>query len=140
MTKRKQYNSKFERVRNQFLQLDESGMDAPSIAKELGVTKRTVVRWRGQTDRLKSTKGNRPYGILPDEMVKTIRDMADDGCSKNEIVRSLGVHANTVTKYAPDAAWTIEQSNEYRQAIRSAIKQVNKTGVGHIVHEDRFRR
>lgn len=101
-------------IMNRFLALDDTGHSAEQIAKQLGVTPRTIARWRRATGRL-----HRPATIKrPQSTREQARRLIDDGCSFAEVARTVGVDPVTIRKWFPDAhAWSKREAGLYRQML-----------------------
>lgn len=99
---------------NTFLVLDDAGHSAEQIAERLGVTPRTVTRWRRATGRL-----HRPATVKrPESTREQARRLVDDGCSFAEAARTVGVDPVTIRKWFPDApAWSKREAGLYRQML-----------------------
>jgi len=84
--------------------LTDQGMTASEIAALLKVSTRTVVRYRQMTG------CSHPVGrhMTADEVVKA-GELLDDGCSYEEVARTLGVSSWAVAARYPGRAWTRSQ-------------------------------
>ena len=98
-----------------FIQLDEAGHSSPYIADKLGVTTRTVQRWRHQTGRSKAGRAT-PH---PPAAREQARRILADGASRAEAARTIGVTARTIHRWFPDVpGWTKKQAGEYAELRR----------------------
>lgn len=91
-----------------------AGESAASIAIGLGVSSRTVTRWRA---RLGIAKAAAPR--LTGEQEARIQSLADDGCSVQEIARTVGCSYTAVRRRRPDAVWSREQCAEWMVLMRA---------------------
>lgn len=94
--------------------LTREGLSATEIADILGVSTRTVARYRRRT----GTQLGEPSPRLADDQIEWIRQLLDDGCSRAETARTVGVSPNTVCRHFPDKHWTREQTYEHLSAIK----------------------
>lgn len=105
-------------ARVRFDQLDTSGATTRTIAAELGVSVRTIGRWRSEAGRLRAPAGGKPRP-------QSDRDLAarliEDGCSLSEAARTIGCSQHTVTRWFPEAPrYTREQSGYASVLARQA--------------------
>lgn len=105
-----------------FERLDDAGWTANEIGKYMGVTARTVCRWRRDTGRSKGEKH-----VLNLEALAQAEVLIADGCSLKEVARSVDVGYQTLLHRYPEARMTREQISElasiaatYRELRRAA--------------------
>lgn len=100
---------------NLFATLDDAGHTTRHIAAELGVTTRTVQRWRETTGRKRRLD---PRPTRPASEHEQARRLLEDGCSITEVARTVGVTWVTIRKWFPDApAWSKREAGLYRQML-----------------------
>lgn len=95
-----------------FLGMDREGMSASVIAARLGVSERTVGRWRALAGR------SRPVEPSPVSVRERAREMLEDGASRADVAETLGVNSKTVWSWFPQYAWTAAQRSEYRVMVK----------------------
>lgn len=98
-----------------FEQLHQAGASARTIAAELGVTVRTVERWRHATGMLV-----RPRMVARSQAERDYAQrLLEDGCSIRETAATIGVAQKTIAAWFPDAPrMTREQSGHLAQLRR----------------------
>ena len=84
------------------------GLPASVIAERLGVTIRTVVRYRKKTG---CSRPRRPR-MTADDIAAASR-MLDDGCSYHEVGLTLGFAGPAIARHFPGRAWTRQQISEF---------------------------
>lgn len=98
-----------------FLWCERVGMSAREIAERFGVSQRTVVRWRHQTQ-LSHTPAPEPHSA---EEREHARRLIEGGCSLRDAGNTVGVSEVTIRRWFPDVpAWTKQQVGEYAALIR----------------------
>lgn len=106
----------------EFKELQRLGYSAAQIAERMGVTDRTVTRWRKNAGLTKPIAENvgRP---VADERLDAAARLLEDGAPYAEVCRTLGMNSRTVRKYFPGHTWTAEQSGQFA----AAIHQMNRS-------------
>lgn len=100
---------------NQFAALDDAGNTTRHIATELGVTTRTIQRWRQATGRPRRLEPKPPHTSTDREQA---RRLIEDGCSITETARTIGVSWVTIRAWFPEArAWSKREAGLYRQML-----------------------
>lgn len=101
--------------RDRAIHLTAEGWTAQQIADNLGVTQRTVYRYR-QTAGISQPK--------PPALSSGERDFARrlllDGCSYNEVARTLGRSMDCVLRNFPGFGWDRRQINEFMAIVRAS--------------------
>jgi transposase-like protein len=107
----------FAKKADRFTELNNRGYSAERIAADLGVSARSVQRWRAQTgSRIKPAPAQ-----LPHEAHRRVRALLDDGASMEEAARTVGISSRTIRRWFPDARpWTRSQVGEYAAVCRAA--------------------
>lgn len=108
----------------QIAKLHAEGKSASQIARLVGCTARTVVRWRaanGLSDPPSPFAGTR----ISSERLEAVRRMVEDGASVNEIQRTLHVWRPTIIKYFPEARWSRGQTAEFIATARRFNQIIN---------------
>jgi DNA-binding NarL/FixJ family response regulator len=100
------------------LALRATGRPTSAIARQLGISERTVQR-RLKTHGLNRSSPNHGKPITAERLAQ-IKAMLDDGCSHREIGLTLHVGVHTIRKYFPGTAWTQAQSDELTSALQKA--------------------
>lgn len=115
MTKETYYTQQhYELAYEWFLELRGDHTYA-EIERMTGVSKKTLSRWNTK-GRTKRTYHNTQH--LEQEILDEIKHMLDDGCSHMEIERTLHVSTDTIRKYFPGTAWTLDQVIEFVTDVR----------------------
>jgi len=99
----------------QVLERTRKGQSAPQIADDLGCCARTVHRAR-----VRLNIGKPSATPVTAEQIEKMRQLLDDGASRCETARTLGVSPKTVNRHFPGRKWTREQANEMSSAIQKA--------------------
>lgn len=89
--------------------LTAAGWTARHIAESLGVTDRTIVRDR----RLLGVAQPGSTPMSNEELAAAAR-LLEDGCSYNDVSRTLGRHRHTLRKMFPGYGWTPSRAIAYR--------------------------
>ena len=98
-------------TRETFLELNASGLSAEIIAERMGVTPRTIGRWRR---RFGVMRGEASTPASAEDREKA-RRLLEDGCSLAEAARSVGVAPKTVRQWFPDApGWSALECGRFR--------------------------
>lgn len=103
-----------ESRRSAVVRLTREGMSASQIAAQLGICERTVQRYRRVAGISQGASGV----PMTAEELELARRLIEDGCSRCEVARTVGRHANTIARYFPESGWTREQVNEYTALLR----------------------
>lgn len=108
--------------RDEFTRLNADGWTIPQLAEHFKIHQISVTRLRRQ------------LGISPDkrrmltpERRARIEAMLDDGWSFSEIHRTEGADRDMLHREFPGRAWTMQQQNEYRAALRAAEPALAKS-------------
>lgn len=99
------------------LHLQQSGRSAAQMAAALGVTKRTVERWRQRNHLSQPWHG---VVAVPAEVLERARLLLEDGASCAEAARSVGVDWKTLRRHFPDMKWSTAESISFASLIRRA--------------------
>ncbi|OFB37983.1 hypothetical protein BA059_16795 [Mycolicibacterium sp. (ex Dasyatis americana)] len=91
-------------------QLTRAGHTASEIAKQLGITTRTVVRHRHAGGCAKPTPN-----WLTDDQIRLAESLLDDGASYTEVAQTIGCTAQSVSERFPGRGYTRSQANEMRR-------------------------
>ena len=112
-------NPKWDR----FIELDNAGWSAPQIAKTLGVSARTVTRWR-------KTAGRSQPGAAtprPAEVREAALRLVEDGASFAEVAATVGVSPKTINRWFPDhQAWSRNEAGRWAATVRQFNKRNNE--------------
>lgn len=97
--------------------LTRQGFSLTEIAERVGCSTRHVGRIRVACGVAQPPPAltNRP--ITP-ERLEAVARMLADGASNREIMRTLGVHYETLQRYFPGTAWSQDQVVELSRAVR----------------------
>ena len=103
----------------------KQGWSLAEIAEEIGVSTRTVRRYRNEMG-ISETPAP-PITYLQEGIMKVL---AEDGASVKEIARSAGVSKGAVLRRFPDAAWTHAEVVEYAYLVtRYPLDKPSKYGL-----------
>lgn len=101
-------------VHERFYGMDAEGRSAREISLALGVSARTVTRWRRATGRSHGTA----TAPTPPMLLRLAHDMLLDGASRAEAARSVGISVDVLKRHFPELSWTPEECREYGRMIR----------------------
>ncbi|MEV7768308.1 helix-turn-helix domain-containing protein [Microbacterium sp. NPDC086615] len=93
--------------------MSAAGMSASEIATRLGVTPRTVGRWRAELGIVLRPR-NRP--ITEDEKARALA-MLQDGASYKEVGRTIGRCRRHLAHVLPGYGWTQEEKGRFGALI-----------------------
>lgn len=93
----------------------KEGRTAPSIAAALGVTPRTVARARARAG--VAQPGPRR---IPAATLERAHQLLQDGASRAEVSRTLGISHKSVSRHFPGTGWTAQEASALAAAIRAA--------------------
>lgn len=100
----------------EFKEMQRQGLSAAQIADRMGVTQRTVTRWRknaGLTQPLPENVGRPVAG----ERLDAAAEMLADGAPYQEVCRTLRMNGRTVRKYFPGISWSKEEAGQFAAQI-----------------------
>ncbi len=89
--------------------LTRQGLTAGQIADRLGVTTRTVVRYRNRTGVSQKTSG-----LLTQQEIDLAKSLLDDGCSYEETARTVRCSASTLKRRFPGKGMTFSEGAKLR--------------------------
>lgn len=116
---RASYNAQQKEAADQMaervVELTQKGKTTLGIAVRLGISERTVTRLRQRAGA--SLSG--PVVPYPAEVWERAEEMLDDGASRAEVARTLGMNYSTVRYHFPDRGWTPEQRRAHAQQMRT---------------------
>lgn len=96
----------------------DQGATLRQIAEAMGVTERSVSRYKQALGLTQCPSGNRP---LPDGWKERAADLFDEGYSQQAVAELVGVSAGTVAHYFPGRGWNRSEVGRYaRQATALA--------------------
>lgn len=101
-------------IHERFYGLDADGRSAREIGMILGVSQRTVVRWRRVTGRLKRP-APRPAS---QEQLALALQLLQDGASRSDVARTVGLCPTTLHRHFPEYRWTAEECVDYMRMVR----------------------
>lgn len=101
--------------RKRVVELTRSGHSLSQIAMILGITRRSVERFR-QLEGL--TEGYVPPPEVTEEEVERARLLLEDGASYKEVGRTLGRCYHTIQRRLPGYEWSEEQRREFMSVRR----------------------
>lgn len=97
-----------------FAELDDMGLSASQIARECGVSARTVVRWRHAAGRSRGAQAD----PVSEALLSRARLLLDDGASASEAARTIGCSTKALLKRWPNSGWTPQQSGAFALDLR----------------------
>ncbi|MFT4471402.1 helix-turn-helix domain-containing protein [Arthrobacter sulfonylureivorans] len=103
--------------RDAIAELAEDGYTAPQIAERLGCAVRTVNRARAELG-LAQPGPNQARGPVPAEKLARARALIEDGASHKEVLQTLGMGWQTLSKYFPGTGWTNVQKGQHAARVR----------------------
>lgn len=99
--------------RAEFAELAARGWTNKQLQEHFNVNAVTIWRIR------KATGTTTAIRVTPERKAR-LRQMIEDGWSFAEITRTEGADRETLQRHFPGKQWTVEQSVEYRTALRAA--------------------
>jgi DNA invertase Pin-like site-specific DNA recombinase len=94
-------------------QSSREGMTGEDIAARLGVTRRSVQRYRVRA----GVSGPAPIPLTPQQIARAAQ-LLDDGCSICETARTIGCSEGTIARRFPGRGWTKEQVRAHISEVR----------------------
>lgn len=111
-----------------FRSMERAGASLAQIADAFGVSTRSASRWRGKL----GLRHEEPHQPRPQSDRDRAAALLDDGCSFEEVSRTLGVTAPTVRRWYPDRpAWTRQEVGTYAAQARLLNEITNTHHVRH---------
>ncbi|MFK0072677.1 hypothetical protein [Arthrobacter woluwensis] len=110
--------AELEARRREVRRLTVSGCTSERIARELGVTARTVTR-----DRVALGIAQNPVRLSP-EQEHQIAALVEDGAPFHEIARTVGVSPEAIRRRHPGRGWTPSQTARHAALIRGTARSV----------------
>jgi DNA invertase Pin-like site-specific DNA recombinase len=105
---------------DEIITLTRNGLSARTIANRLGVTPRTVVRWRSKRG---ASKGP-GYPPVTKERLAQAKALLEDGASRSEVQRTLHISEYTLKRNFPGCGWSSEESIRFAVAMRQANRRM----------------
>lgn len=103
-------------------ELTAAGKSPAFIARELGITERSVSRHK----RRLQISGPAAVPLTPEEHAK-IRALLEDGCPYSEIARTLGRNVGTIQRHYPNQSkWEPIGLYHMKMAVRLGLDLVNE--------------
>ena len=97
------------------VELTRGGRSAADIAWILGVSARTVSRYR---EKLGISHSECRRERTSEDVLLRAKCLLVDGASYREVARTLGIHRSTVAKHLPGYGWTSEQTVQHGRAVQ----------------------
>jgi DNA-binding CsgD family transcriptional regulator len=91
------------------------GRTAREIAEALGVTTRTVLRYKQDFG---LTRFSRPPVVMPEGWEDRAVVLFAEGYSQSAVAEITGVHVGTVARHFPGKGWSRSESGRYARQIR----------------------
>lgn len=101
------------RRREQVIELTRAGVSARDIATRLRITERTVQRIRARA----GISQGAATPLTADELAQAAAMFAD-GCSREEVARTIGRSTGAMKRHFPDQAWTRAEVGMYSATVR----------------------
>lgn len=98
------------------VQLTKQGWTAPQIARELGISQRTIQRWR-RAGGVAEDHPRATWRATP-EWKEAAAKLVEEGYPMQEVAALTGVSTKTVKRHFPDAAWTQQQALDHGRLMR----------------------
>jgi IS30 family transposase len=99
--------------RERVAQWTRAGVSIAEIAARLNITERSVQRYRRRAG-VSLPAGER---LTADELARA-EQLLDDGCSGNEVARTIGRSDTTIRRHFPGRGWTPEQTYEHIAGVQ----------------------
>lgn len=94
--------------------LTVAGCSAQQIADRVGCSRRQVTRDRRALGILQRP----PREALTEEQLSTAQALLEDGCSRSEVARTLGVYESTIRRRFPGHVWSAQQIADHTATIQ----------------------
>jgi DNA-binding CsgD family transcriptional regulator len=111
-----------ERRWERIAQLTREGRPASEIAAIVGMTKRSVTRVRHE---LGIAQGGAAEALTEAER-QIVETMLDDGCSYNEIARTIGRGTSTIARHWPGRGWPPGEGGRVAMLTRHAFARIDR--------------
>ncbi|UXE05175.1 helix-turn-helix DNA binding domain protein [Arthrobacter phage Jamun] len=100
-----------------YARIHRPDLSTTQAAKLLGVTPRTITRYRARLGLSQASPGgaNRPSP----ELLAEIAARLDDGWPVKEVARTYGTTWRTVVRHFPGRSWTKKQVGQYARMVSS---------------------
>lgn len=105
------------------VRMTKHGHTASEIATRLGVSKRTVQRWRHNAGIALPARNNTP---VTEDRLAEAKKLLEDGASRSEVQRTLHMSEGTLHKYFPGCGWSVQQSTQFAMAVRRANQMMRE--------------
>jgi DNA-binding CsgD family transcriptional regulator len=99
--------------REEVARLTHLGLSCQQIAAAMHVTARTVHR-----DRAAVGITEQPYQPFTEAEYRRAEQLLDEGCSYNEVARTLGRNPRCIRRHFPGRGWTSAQRAEYISLVQ----------------------
>jgi DNA-binding CsgD family transcriptional regulator len=99
-------------IRHRVALMTRNGCTAQQIGDELGINQRTVRRIRSVTGT------SRPVRRMTAEDRARAERMLDDGCSRYEVARTIGISPPTIEYHFPGRRWSSVEVGSYAVMCR----------------------
>lgn len=112
------------------VQLTREGWTAPKIAKELGISQRTVQRWR-RAGGVAVVDDPRTRWRATPEWKEAAAKLIDEGYPMQDVAALTGVSTKTVKRHFPHSPWTQQQALDHGRLMRQLGRiKTRPRGVG----------
>lgn len=99
--------------RAEIVRLTAAGVGTVELAARYGVTRRTIGRVREAHGVSKPPKPR--YSA---ELLESARELLEDGCSYNEVGRTLDIAPQNLARRLPGYAWPPQQAGTHARLVR----------------------
>lgn len=105
--------------RAQVVELTRAGHSAAEIAVILGITERRVTSHRSEAGIAQP-----PRDPLTADQLARAAELLDDGCSYNEVARTIGCGYSVIRRRFPGRGWPPGKAASLMQFERRALRQI----------------
>jgi DNA-binding CsgD family transcriptional regulator len=96
------------------VRMTKQGYSTRQIATVLGMTERSVTRYRKRAGITQGKPGVPPTA----EQLELAAQLFEDGCSIAEVARTLGFSTSTIARYFPGRGWSPAETHAYIATLR----------------------
>ncbi|SEE83500.1 hypothetical protein SAMN04489740_2721 [Arthrobacter alpinus] len=121
--------------RTEFRRQFDAGLNHAELTAHFGCNPATTSRMHKRLE-LPPFAGTQNW--FTDERRQEVKALLDDGCSFAEIIRTTGVHVDTLNRHFPGCQWTKQECIDYTTAVRR-INEGPRKGIRQ-VHYDAKRK
>lgn len=105
--------------RAEFRKQFDAGLNHAELTAHFGCNPATTSRMHKRLD-LPPFAGTQNW--FTDERREQVQHLLDDGCSFAEIIRTTGVHVETLRRHFPGRQWTRQQRSDWQRVVNERTR------------------